>query len=343
MHLILFGMPTTYKIVGAHLAAWLLYVLILLLGADKTDFRFWTNTISTIIPIITFFYLNIFFLFPKYLQRRKYVPLTVLLILFNFSTISLRLVLVMLFNQKGINSLVEGFVSPVIFWNQFRVNLLFIGISFAYWFAQRNYWTEKNQQILEREISDARLNSLKNQINPHFLYNTLSLIYTKSLACSEELASAIAKLSDMMRYSLEDIEADGKVALQKEVTHINNFIEIQQLRFNNKLSVSFDITGDLYGCRIMPLLLITFVENAFKHGDLNDKLLPLKIRLGVSGQYMTFEINNKKAGWKKEPAHGIGLQNVRNRLELAYPSKHELTIRDAAEHFAVNLKINFTK
>ena len=334
-------MQATYKIAGIHMAVWGLYVLILFLGADNPGFSFWTNTISTIVPIIIFFYLNIFFLFPKYLQTRKYVPLIALLILFNFTTICLRLILVMLFNQKSINSLVEGFASPVIFWNQFRVNLLFIGISFAYWFAQRNYRSEKNQQILEREILDARLNSLKNQINPHFLYNTLSLIYTKSLGYSPELASSIAKLSDMMRYSLEDIEADGKVALRKEVTHINNFIEIQQLRFNNNLSVSFEITGDMSGCRIMPLLLITFVENAFKHGDLNDKLFPLTIRLIVSEQVMIFEIKNKKADWKKEPAHGIGLQNVRNRLALAYPSKHELTIRDAAENFAVDLKINF--
>lgn len=334
-------MQATYKIIGIHLAAWILYVLILLLGTDKPGLSFWTNAISTLVPIIILFYLNICFLFPKHLQTKKFLSLIGLLILFNFITICLRLVLVMLFNQTDVDSFIQSFTSPVIFWNQFRVNLLFIGISFAYWFAQKNYRSEKNQQILEREILDARLNSLKNQINPHFLYNTLSFIYTRSLVYSQELASAIAKLSDMMRYSLGDIEADGKVSLEKEITHINNFIEIQQLRFSNKLNIVFEKTGNLSGCRIMPLLLITFVENAFKHGDLNDSDRPLTIRLGASEKLMNFEIKNKKVTWKKEPAHGIGLQNVRSRLALAYPSQHQLMIHDSVEDFTVNLKINF--
>ena len=333
-------MNPNIKLIGIHIAAWVVYVLILLLGTDKPDYKFWTNTVSTIIPIIILFYLNVFFLFPKFLQRKKYVPLVILLLVFNFSTICLRLLLVMLFQQSGIDNFIHGVSSPVAFWNQFRVNLLFIGISFAWWYAVRNYRSEKNQQLLQREILDARLSSLKNQINPHFLYNTLSLLYTKALSHSEELANAIAKLSDMMRYSLGVTGNDGKVSLNSEIAHMKNFIEIQQMRFQNNLNIHLETQGRIDGCRVMPLLLISFIENAFKHGELNDVDHPLKIQLHVSDHLLDFEIKNKKAGGKKERTPGIGLQNIRNRLELTYPEKHDLHIKDTEDEFIVNLKLN---
>jgi two-component system, LytTR family, sensor kinase len=250
------------------------------------------------------------------------------------------LILVTALQQSGINNFIDNIFSPVLFWNQFRVNLLFIGISFAYWFAGKSYRAEKNQQRFEREILAAKLSALKNQINPHFLYNTLSFIYTKSLPFSGQLAGAIAKLSEMMRYSLDETDADGRVSLEQEVLHIKNFIDIQQMRFDDRLNISFTIDGDLHQCRVMPLLLITFVENAFKHGKLNDANYPLYIRLSTVQRLLSFDVRNRKANWKKEEAHGIGLENVRKRLALVYPQQHELNIQDREEEFIVNLKIN---
>jgi two-component system LytT family sensor kinase len=250
------------------------------------------------------------------------------------------LILATALQHSNLSHFIDNIFSPVLFWNQFRVNLLFIGISFAYWFAKRSYRAEKDQQQLEREILDARLSALRNQINPHFLYNTLSFIYTKSLPYSEQLAGAIAKLSEMMRYSLGETEADGKVLLEKEVLHIKNFIAIQQMRFDHQLKIAFNIRGELCQCRIMPLLLITFVENAFKHGKLNDPHYPLEIRLMANLQQLEFEVRNRKAPWKKEEAHGIGLENVRKRLELLYPQQHVLRIQEEADEFRVHLEIN---
>jgi two-component system, LytTR family, sensor kinase len=329
-----------YKIVGFHIMAWTTYVLILLLGSEKLTPAFWSNTVSTLIPIMALFYLNIFFLFPTYLQTRRFISLIVLLVVFNFLSICIRLILVTALQHSGIRNFIDNIFSPVLFWNQFRVNLLFIGISFAYWFAGKSYRAEKNQQRFEREILDAKLNALKNQINPHFLYNTLSFIYTKSLPFSEQLAGAIAKLSEMMRYSLGETDMDGRVSLEKEVVHIKNFIDIQQMRFNDQLNISFTTAGDLHQCRVMPLLLITFIENAFKHGKLNDVSYPLHIRVSTSQRLLDFDVRNRKAKWKKEEAHGIGLENVRRRLELVYPRMHELNILDKEDEFIVNLKIN---
>jgi two-component system LytT family sensor kinase len=227
----------------------------------------------------------------------------------------------------------------ITFWNQFRMNLLFTGLSFAYWYARQNYEIEKRQQRLEKEVLDARLKALKNQINPHFLYNTLSFLYTRSLPVSEELSGTIARLSAMLRYSLDEVEEEGKVALEKEVAHLKNFIDIHQFRFNHKLQVIFETTGNISRHQIMPLLLITFVENAFKHGKLQDAAHPVQIKLCTTDKEIMFSVVNKKTAGVKEKSSGIGLQNVRNRLDLAYPQRYTLAIDDKNEEFSVHLKV----
>lgn len=328
-----------YKTIGWHFSAWILYLLILLLGSDHTDYNFWANTFATLIPVSILFYVNVYWLFPKYLSSRKFIPLVIFIVLFNLCAICLRLLVATLLQHKSFNNFTANIFSPVLFWNQFRVNLLFIGISFAYWFAKRNYQAERNQQLLEKEISDARLMSLKSQINPHFLYNTLSFLYTKSLNYSEELAGAIVRLSDMMRYSLAEVGTDGKVSLENEILHLQNFIEIHQLRFSNHLKICFEIEGPVDQWRIMPLLLITFVENAFKHGALNDPIHPLTIQLSATSDEFYFRIKNKKLKRSDQATGHLGLKNVKNRLQLIYPHKHELSIDDSTEMFSVNLKL----
>ena len=327
------------RLAGFHIAAWLVYVLILFLGINQPDHIFWTNTISTLVPIIILFYFNLFFLFPKFLQTKKIVLLILLLVALNLITICLRHLMVTILQHSSMEGFIQNIFSPVAFWNQFRVNLLFIGISFAYWYAVKNYRAEKKQELLQREILDARLQSLQYQINPHFLYNTLSWIYTKSLPHSAELANAISKLSDMMRYSLAEPESDGKVSLEKEIDHIKNFIGIQQMRFDGNVNIDLKTEGNTQQCRVIPLLLVTFVENAFKHGQLNDSNYPLKIKVKVFDDSLIFEIQNRKSMNRKERTHGIGLQNIQNRLELIYPGKHVLDIRNTNEEFIVNLKL----
>jgi hypothetical protein len=332
-------MQGKYQIIIVHTIAWIVYLLILVLGAPTHDTEFWVNTFCTLIPVFILFYTAISFLFPRYLPQRKFFFLAGYLVVFNFLAICLRLILVSWLKRTGFNNWIEGLFSPVMFWNQFRVNLLFIGISFAYWYARRNYIVEKDQQRLEREILNARLSSLKNQINPHFLHNTLSFLYTRSLPYSGELAGAIARLSDMMRYSLGEVGEDGKVSLKQEVNHLQNFIEIHQLRFDNKLAVDFHINGNYQQHRIMPLLLVTFVENAFKHGRLTDPEHPLHINLNTNDEQIVFAVKNQKANGIKQRSSGIGLQNVCSRLELAYPDQHEFRIIDNSQEFIINLKL----
>jgi two-component system, LytTR family, sensor kinase len=327
-----------YSTIFIHITAWLVYFLTQLFGAFALDENFWINFACTNIPVIVLFYSITEFVFPHYFKKGKYPLLVFFIVLFLLFSVVLRFILAMLILKGTLSDLMDSPVGAM-FWGQFRVSILFIGISFAVWYAKRNYQMVINQQLLQKEIADAQLLSLKNQINPHFLYNTLSFLYTKSLPLSKELSDAIAKLSEMMRYSLGEADTDGKVSLEKEINHLKNFIDIHQLRFGNTLNIQFEAKGETGKHKIVPLLLITFVENAFKHGKVNDKENPLTITLNASHQSFSFSVTNTKSNGIKEKSSGIGLTNIKNRLELVYANKHNLQITDNKDCFTINLTI----
>jgi len=218
-------------------------------------------------------------------------------------------------------------------------------------------WQGENQKVLEQRTSrlekeklQANYLFLKAQINPHFLHNTLNFLYARSLPYSAELSEGILTLSEIMRYSLDKEEdADGKVLLTKEIEHMNNIIRIQQLRFGNALQVVFTIQGSPDGLRILPFVLITIVENAFKHGELKDPQHPATLGLCIedtaapslgAGKRLRFHCINKKKTGPKELSTGIGLENTRKRLELAYGENYSLYIKDQRETYTADLSIN---
>jgi len=172
---------------------------------------------------------------------------------------------------------------------------------------QRKILEEEKLQ-LEVEKSQANFNFLKAQINPHFLHNTLNFLYAKALPLSSELSEGILTLSDIMRYALSEGNArDGRAPLKDEIEHVQNVIKIQQLRFENKLNVHFEVKGSMDGATIIPFVLITLVENAFKHGDLKNTEHPIDIRVEVKNRQLYFYCRNKKKMGPKELSTGIGL------------------------------------
>ena len=194
---------------------------------------------------------------------------------------------------------------------------------------------------LEIEKSQANFNFLKAQINPHFLHNTLNFLYAKSLPYSNELSEGILTLSDIMRYALSEGNAkDGKALLKDEIEHVNNVIKINQLRFNHNLNVSFEVIGILNGATIIPFVLITLVENAFKHGDLKNLNNPIEIKLKVDDHQIYFFCRNKKKTGPKDISTGIGLDNIKKRLDLAYGKEYELNIKNESELYTTELFIN---
>jgi two-component system, LytTR family, sensor kinase len=193
---------------------------------------------------------------------------------------------------------------------------------------------QAKELLLQNRQSE--LSFLRTQVNPHFLFNSLNNIYSLVYDKSPHALPAIAGLSDLFRYMLYD--TTEKVPLEKEIDYINKYIELQKLRFEEPLCIKMDVSGPVKDIYFPPLLLIPFIENAFKHGDLKENE-GLHICIKASKEKIEFHCGNKKGNQQKDMAAGIGLQNVKKRLQLLYPDGHALRIKDENEYFTVNLTL----
>lgn len=213
-----------------------------------------------------------------------------------------------------------------------------IVFSFIAWALVDTFKKERETEQLKKERIQAELLFLKTQINPHFLYNTLNYMYSLAYPVSDVLAQSIIKVSQLMRYMLHN-SADGMIDLQLEIDYLHNYIEIYKLRFEESFFVDFSISGAFKGKKIASLILIPFVENAFKHGVVDDVSRPIKILIDVKGSNLIFTLSNGINHGDKDGSSGIGLANIRRRLELIYPQAYELLITEDAETYKTTLKI----
>jgi LytS/YehU family sensor histidine kinase len=200
-------------------------------------------------------------------------------------------------------------------------------------------WRSSQQQVAQAEAdkAQAELSFLKAQINPHFLFNTLNNIYSLAVTKNERTADSIMKLSNIMRYVTDDV-SQHFVPLQHEVDCINDFIELQRLRLSKKVQVDFGVKGSLENKTIVPLLLMTFVENVFKYGISNHEPSTITIQLQAEERSITFYCHNKIFKPAGNPQRtGIGIANTQKRLEHLYPNKHLLNITNENGFFSVEL------
>jgi len=250
--------------------------------------------------------------------------------------------------QRGHVASAEVVTTGMLLFSFAFITLFYLGLSILVAYLTNLRDGQKQRKILEEqkmqlevEKSQANLNFLKAQINPHFLHNTLNFLYARSLPYSAELSEGILTLSDIMRYALSEGNArDGKAPLKDEIEHVRNVIKINQLRFSNNLNVQFQVHGVVNGATIIPFVLITLVENAFKHGDLKSIDNPIDIQLRIDEKSLCFYCHNKKKTGPKEISTGVGLDNIRKRLELAYGSGYQLEIRDEMNFYTTELTIN---
>ncbi|SFE96339.1 sensor histidine kinase [Spirosoma endophyticum] len=191
--------------------------------------------------------------------------------------------------------------------------------------------------LVMQEALNAELKNLKAQINPHFLFNTLNYFYMKSLDYSQELASSILMLSDIMQYSVR--ENVDRVGLDEEIKHMRHFIELLQLRNNNKLYIDFKVKGPVNQIQILPFLFIGLLENAFKHGNMLNANKPLIITIEATPPHLKFYTCNQKNRKKKVSSTLIGLNNTRRRLNLTY-QHYSFDIDQDEESFCINLSVN---
>jgi two-component system LytT family sensor kinase len=219
------------------------------------------------------------------------------------------------------------------------VSGFFVVVSALLKFAIDWFGTERVQRDLLSEKRDMELAFLKSQLNPHFLFNSLNNIYSLAYQKSDKTADAILKLSEIMRYMIYESN-DSWVSLSKEIAYVQSYIELQKLRFKDGAAVEFTVNGEIDDQPVVPLILISFVENAFKHGVANDPSDPIRINIIANQKILHFSISNKKSNHHKDQMGGVGLNNVERRLQLLYPERYKLNIVNSATHYTSELMLD---
>lgn len=220
------------------------------------------------------------------------------------------------------------------------INALSVSIvATAIYGMQEAFRREKESRQLKEQMEEAELSFLRAQVNPHFLYNTLNYFYYLARPASTQLADAVVRLSDLMRFTLAET-ADGRILLEDEITHIRNYIHLIRLRFQPQFHVSLEVEGAPENISVPALLFIPFVENAIKHGNVADPGRPVTVLFRLQDDTIYFSCSNLVSTGAKPPSSGVGLRNVRRRLELLYPDSHRFNLTDTPEVFSIELTIH---
>jgi len=328
------------KLIALHVAGWVLALSFFVIPVFFVGF---TNkviyTIASFLLYIGVFYINLLLILPSWIKQRNLVLLFtswfILVVLYTMISVLLDHLL-HVFERNGHTGLE---------WlNAFLRNCLFVGIflfiSTAYRSITDWFKNERFRHQIENERLKTELLFLKSQINPHFLLNTLNNIYILAYQGSLKTADAVMKLSEMMQYMLYE-STDQYVPVSSELHYIRQFIDLQQIRMKDTMYLDFSVSGNMEKYKIAPLLLIAFVENIFKHGVLNDKEEPATVRLKIADGNFIFYSRNKINYNIKDIAGGIGLSNVKRRMELLYPNRHHFEVIKGETHFSIHLVIQF--
>ncbi|QXV63904.1 histidine kinase [Mucilaginibacter sp. 21P] len=299
-------------------------------------------------------YLNTYFL--NYVRPKRYriIKMTIIIAAEISAYIIIHFIIVHFFSRFDDDLKKDMLHIRLTIIQEFYRALYFTGISLAYWFSlslseqkkmvdelnTEKLLQEKIQAELEKNLMKAKTAYLQSQLNPHLLFNTLNFIYNSVRKISEDNAYAILLLAEIMRYSLSDIGEDGKVSLKKEIDHIYNLVKLNQLRFNKELNLKMRVNGDFDDEKIIPLLLLTFIENIYKHGDLTDPDMPAIVTIRCDDNQLYMHYRNKKRKYNVNKGWGIGIENAKTRLDIYYPQKHNISINDSETEY--QLEINLT-
>lgn len=296
-----------------------------------------TINISLYIAIV---YFNLNYLIPKYLMQKTFATYCILLI---FAAIALTPIKTVIFYFLYAD---EPLTQEYFIFNMGFIFLsLFLIAGFSTIIQVMTDWLRHRQvkKELETKTMESELNFLKSQINPHFLFNTLNSLYALTLKKSEKAPEIVIQLSEIMRYMLYECN-ERRVPLHKEVNYMKNYIELERLRQGSDVDLKFAVKGDVGDQMIAPLMFIPFIENSFKHG-LSNQIRHgfVHICLELEGTEIRLNIQNSKTPSHPVQEHkrsgGIGLTNIQRRLDLIYPGRYTLEIKDQPDRYIVNLGI----
>ena len=330
-----------------HLAFWMLSFFIFLYlfktgnKPEKVDYVYTLLFQLTLIPAV---YINIELLLPKLGSRKK-------ILFYLFSLIALIILFAWInynfFDNWSAKVFPDYFFISyftfheiVLFFIVYIIITMLLKLSKS-WFLVS--WLQKELLEKEKQKTVVELKALKAQINPHFFFNTLNSIYSMALDKDDRLPGTVLQLSDLMRYFLY-VSRDNFILLEKDLTVVKEYIALQKLRSNPQLDIETKISGEISDQQIAPLLLITFLENAFKHGAKGSSGNTfIKLDIKVEKNKLNFTLENNKGIIDKVNTgdhNGLGLENVKRQLELLYPGKHLLNIKDEQDRFVVALQLS---
>tara|TARA_B100000678_G_scaffold153126_1_gene127878 strand:- start:55788 stop:56774 length:987 start_codon:yes stop_codon:yes gene_type:complete len=292
-------------------------------------------------------YVFSYYLIPKYLILKKYAWFALyscytLIITSYLSIQSILYALVFLqdFQNEGITPITKTL--PFILLGILMIILFAIVLQvIIYLYQTSNEKEQLKQQFLttELELKKQQLDTLKMQIHPHFLFNSLNTIYGFTLSKKEEAPEMVLKLSNLLDYILYQTQKE-KVSLEEELNHIQDYIALEQMRFQDTLLVEFSQQIESPHRQISPMLFLPFVENSFKHGKIINGFLQVEIKIEETKHQLHFYIENTCQANETQQS-GIGIKNIQKRLQLLYPQKHELKILQQEQKFIVDLKLSF--
>lgn len=342
-----------YILVAAHLLFWTLIMLFFLLSIGENVAK--SDKIAnpdSFIAIhfglyglinISIFYLNLLVVFPLTASRKQYgrfiLSVVGLIVCYGL----LKYVVAYYFKDYYLTVGPTNREIPKLFWPYTLSTIIpsgfMIFLSTAYKVMADWFKNEQVQNELKFQKTQAELQFLKSQINPHFLFNSLNNIYALAYKKSDEAPEAILKLSEMMRYMLKESD-DYKVELKDEIKYLESYIDLHKLRYKDEIQFSARISVDQENYRVMPLLLISFIENIFKHGEVNNPQSPVSIVLEVNKGLLKFVTSNTIREGNKDESSGIGMKNILRRLELLYPKRFKLEAKQEDNQYKVSLELN---
>lgn len=328
-----------------HTAFWLtLFILLFLINRERSNLVL-TLTLQVIqhIFFMVLVYTNIYVLVPKYLSNNKIFAYLVNLLALVILVTCARIVC-----QFWLLSGRHEAQNELLYIGQVIIFILHFFIALASTiFVISSQWVRnaREKQELKTEQIQTELKFLKSQINPHFLFNILNSLYALTLKKSDMAPTMVIKLSEMMRYMLYECN-EKRVPLEKEINYLRNYLDLEKLRIGNKMDVELNVNGELEGKYIAPLIFINFVENSFKHGGIsgNKSKGHVTLDISVEEEEIRFNLENSKPlriGETKsmKAIGGIGLKNVKNRLDLVYANNYKINIREDDDIYSIDLAL----
>jgi sensor histidine kinase YesM len=278
--------------------------------------------------LMGFYYFNYYYLIPKFYFTKKYR------LFFGILAGSLLFMFLIMEMDEAFSPFYQAPINHGHFLFLFSIKIRFIMIVLlSLGIASYNRLKETEEEKLKAELS-----YLKAQINPHFLFNTLNSVYALTVQKSDNAPEAITKLSAIMRYSITDATQDF-VGLEKELSYVNAYIELEKLRLTNKVNLNYTVKGLTTGKQIAPLIFIPFIENAFKYGVSTRENSIIDIAITIENNNLSVMVKNTKIRTDVKNKLGLGIENTKKRLSLLYPGKHSLEIKDSENDFLVHLTL----